>query len=209
MIAPIITIKNNAAITNSSHVAEYFGKTHAHVLRDIDALILMEPSCASNFGFTLTETAMPKGGTRKDRAVNMTRDGFTLLAMGFTGKKALGFKLQYQKGVDGEYGGVTKLFSEAIRKNQPEIKPELADKMGFAIADRMYKLGNGQEYTAARALSGEDMDDLRHFLTETKANGDFLSDAEIEEIMGAVNRKRSEPNKDAGGSSRLTSYHAG
>lgn len=112
-------------------------------------------------------------------------------------------KFGYQKGVDGEYGGVSKLFSEAIRKNQPEIKPELADKMGFAIADRMYKLSNGQEYTAARALSGEDMDDLRHFLTETKANGDFLSDAEIEEIMGAVSRKRSEPNKDAGGSSRV------
>lgn len=38
---------------------------------------------------------MPNGGARKDRAFNMTRDGFTLLAMGFTGKKALGFKLQY------------------------------------------------------------------------------------------------------------------
>lgn len=38
---------------------------------------------------------MPNGGTRKVRAFNMTRDGFTLLAMGFTGKKALGFKLQY------------------------------------------------------------------------------------------------------------------
>lgn len=112
-------------------------------------------------------------------------------------------KFGHQKNPNGEYGGVTKLFSEAIRKNQPEIKPELADKMGFAIADRMYKLGNGQEYTAARALSGEDMDDLRHFLTETKTNGDFLSDAEIEEIMSAVSRKRSEPNKDAGGSSRL------
>lgn len=91
---PIITIKNNAAITNSRHVAEYFGKTHAHVLRDIDALILSEPSIASNFGLDEIE-AKVGFGTRKVRAFNMTRDGFTLLAMGFTGKKALGFKLQY------------------------------------------------------------------------------------------------------------------
>lgn len=91
---PIITIKNNAAITNSSHVAEYFGKLHKNVLQDIDNLIAMEPSIGLNF--QLDEIEAKVGfGTRKVRAFNMTRDGFTLLAMGFTGKKALGFKLQY------------------------------------------------------------------------------------------------------------------
>lgn len=95
MIAPIITIKNNAAITNSTHVAAYFGKSHKHVLDAVDELIKVEPSCEPNFRPTSNDIAMPNGGTRKDRAFNMTRDGFTLLAMGFTGKKALGFKLQY------------------------------------------------------------------------------------------------------------------
>ncbi|MBP2150103.1 phage regulator Rha-like protein [Xanthobacter flavus] len=38
---------------------------------------------------------MPRGGTRQVRSFDMTRDGFTLLAMGFTGAKALKFKLAY------------------------------------------------------------------------------------------------------------------
>jgi len=38
---------------------------------------------------------MPRGGTRAEPAYEMTRDGFTLLAMGFTGKTALAFKVRY------------------------------------------------------------------------------------------------------------------
>lgn len=38
---------------------------------------------------------MPRGGSRPVRAFNMTKDGFVLLAMGFTGREALRFKLAY------------------------------------------------------------------------------------------------------------------
>ncbi len=38
---------------------------------------------------------MPRGGTRQSRTYEMTRDGFTPLAMGFTGKTALAFKVRY------------------------------------------------------------------------------------------------------------------
>lgn len=92
---PIITIKNNALVTSSYDLAKYFEKSHKHVLRDIDELIEMEPLCAPNFGLSSKTIEMPNGGTRSYRAFDMTRDGFTLLAMGFTGKKALGFKLAY------------------------------------------------------------------------------------------------------------------
>lgn len=92
---PIVTIKNNAVVANSLDVAIYFGKSHFHVLRDIDGLIATSPACASSFGLTSFDTPMPRGGTRSERAFDMTRDGFTLLAMGFTGKKALQFKLRY------------------------------------------------------------------------------------------------------------------
>ena len=89
---PIITIKNNAAITSSQHVAEYFGKRHDNVLRDIDGLLRDAPIAELNFHVCSYQAV--EGG-RSYRAFDMTRDGFTLLAMGFTGKKALGFKLQY------------------------------------------------------------------------------------------------------------------
>lgn len=50
---------------------------------------------ALNFQQMVVDVQVGSGATRKDAAYRMTRDGFTLLAMGFTGKKALQFKLGY------------------------------------------------------------------------------------------------------------------
>jgi Rha family phage regulatory protein len=75
-------------------VAAFFGKDHKHVLRDITDLIADAPSIALNF--EPIEIAVKVGfGTRMDPAFDMTKDGFTLLTMGFTGAKALQFKLAY------------------------------------------------------------------------------------------------------------------
>lgn len=46
------------------------------------------PSCAPNFGATSETVVMPRVGTRQVRSFDMTRDGFAVLAMGFTGAKA-------------------------------------------------------------------------------------------------------------------------
>lgn len=79
-------------MATSKVVAAYFGKRHDNVIRDIENLLALEPAIALNF--EAIELVIKVGfGTRKDRAFEMTRDGFTLLAMGFTGKKALQFKL--------------------------------------------------------------------------------------------------------------------
>jgi len=92
---PVVTIINNQAITNSKDVANVFEKEHLHVLRDIKNLEIPEDFRKSNFGLTSTDTPMPNGGIRKDKAYAITRDGFTILAMGFTGAKAMKFKLAY------------------------------------------------------------------------------------------------------------------
>jgi Rha family phage regulatory protein len=65
---------------------------HAHVLRDIREIIEnTSKTDASNFG-----AVTYRGNNGEDRpAFTMTRDGFSLLAMGFTGTKALHWKLRY------------------------------------------------------------------------------------------------------------------
>ena len=92
---PIVFSQDGKVFTSSDDVAAYCSKQHFHVLRSIKALIADDNSCASNFGFTSRNVAMPSGGTRQISTCNMTRDGFTLLAMGFTGKRALAWKLKY------------------------------------------------------------------------------------------------------------------
>lgn len=89
--------ENSQALTSSLLVAEKFGKEHSDVLKAIDALVskMPENQCKGYFDDTSVEVSQPNGGVRYSRMVVMNRDGFTLLVMGFTGKKALQFKLDY------------------------------------------------------------------------------------------------------------------
>lgn len=88
---------DNQALTNSLLVAEKFGKEHGDVLKAIDAIFAKVPEnqCKGYFSDTSIEIPQPNGGIRHSRVVVMNRDGFTLLVMGFTGRKAFQFKLAY------------------------------------------------------------------------------------------------------------------
>lgn len=91
---PIVFARDGEAFSTSRDVAVYFGKEHYNVLRDIDALIA-HASDLKDREFQLCERPHPTISGRMDRFYEMNRDGFTLLAMGFTGQKALKWKLKY------------------------------------------------------------------------------------------------------------------
>lgn len=83
--------------TTSQQIAAVFGKRHDDVLKRIRSLAAKLPEDRLGyFAETVEMRANPSGGTAiPSVAYCITRDGFTLLAMGFTGKKALEFKLAY------------------------------------------------------------------------------------------------------------------
>ena len=83
--------------TTSQQVAAAFGKRHHHVLRAIrDLMEKLPQDRLTNFGETLEMRENPNGGAMIPSPVyRMTRTGFTLLAMRFTGQKALLFHLAY------------------------------------------------------------------------------------------------------------------
>lgn len=89
--SPVITIVNNHVTTTSLEVARVFEKRHDRVMRAIKALDLPEDFNRPNFGEVEYQDA--KGEKRP--MYHITRDGFTILAMGFTGAKAMKFKLAY------------------------------------------------------------------------------------------------------------------
>lgn len=87
----IVFENNNEAVTSSKLVAEYFGKQHKSILRAIKNL-----NCSKEFNehnFAPVEYTDRKGEIRPEYL--MTKDGFTILAMGFTGAKAMQFKEAY------------------------------------------------------------------------------------------------------------------
>lgn len=98
----LVFTKNGQALTSSKTVAEAFEKQHKDVLEAIDNLVNEESGKIRNAttalfveDFYTSENSQGINSNRQYRQYIMTRDGFTLLAMGFTGKKALEFKLKY------------------------------------------------------------------------------------------------------------------
>ena len=92
----LVKVENNQIVTDSRSVAEHFGKQHYHVIRDIENLVNKTGGKdASKIGWMFQETTMSDSYGRQQKAYLMNRDGFSLLVMGFTGKKALEWKLKY------------------------------------------------------------------------------------------------------------------
>lgn len=92
--------KDKQAVTTSIRVAEVFGKRHDNVMKSVNRLI-GELRAQEDFTHLKNEVSKYMVGEytdstgRKLKQYIMNRDGFTLLAMGFTGKKALEFKIKY------------------------------------------------------------------------------------------------------------------
>lgn len=77
--------------TNSKNISSVFHRQHRHVLRDIEKLDCSEEFRQSNYGLSSYISEQNK----ELPCVDMTKDGFVFLCMGWRGKKAAEFKEQY------------------------------------------------------------------------------------------------------------------
>lgn len=86
-----LVLRDGVYYVSSKEVAEKFEKDHKNVLRDIRRLQVPE-----NFRLLNFEPGYEEDSNDIDRSVvYMTRDGFALLAFGFTGKPALMWKIKF------------------------------------------------------------------------------------------------------------------
>lgn len=87
----LVFIRDNEVFTDSLKIAEVFQKGHDKVLRDIRNLKCSDEFRLTNFG---ESTYRNKQGRIMPSFI-MTFDGFAMLAMGYTGEKAMQFKEMY------------------------------------------------------------------------------------------------------------------
>jgi Rha family phage regulatory protein len=87
----LVFVEKNKAVTTSIIIAEVFEKDHKHVLRDIKELGCSEEFRRSNFG----QSSYINSQNKEMPMYYMNKKGFTLLAMGYTGKEAMKFKEAY------------------------------------------------------------------------------------------------------------------
>ncbi len=92
----LVTSYNGVLVADSLEVADRFGKRHTHVLRSIDDLInQLESQSTQNWADYFIPDDYQDNKNRTQRRFKLTRDGFSLLVMGFTGPAALHWKLLY------------------------------------------------------------------------------------------------------------------
>lgn len=85
--------KAEMTVVSSLDVAETFGKDHKNILRDIRQL-----ECSDEFRrLNFEQSEYLNEQNHKQPMYYMTRDGFTILIMGYTGEKAMRFKEAYIK----------------------------------------------------------------------------------------------------------------
>jgi Rha family phage regulatory protein len=148
--------------TTSRIIAEYFGKAHRNVLQTIENL-----DCGEEFNllnFQPIDFQDSKGRTYKEYVI--TRDGFTILAMGFTGKKAMLWKLRFLTAFNAMEAELTRersnldwkaarLQGKAVRKNTTDTIQDFiqyATDQGSVNAKMYYANLTKMEYKALDLL---------------------------------------------------------
>jgi Rha family phage regulatory protein len=93
---PAIAVAAGRLLVDSRNVARQFSRAHKTVLSAIDTMVLRRPDLlGQKFLPKQVEAETANGASRETRAFDMDRDGFSLLVMGFTGEKALAWKVAY------------------------------------------------------------------------------------------------------------------
>lgn len=155
--------KEEILTANSRDVAEHFEKQHKDVLESIRNLTAENSATKSMF----VETSFESRGKFYPQ-YELTRDGFSLLVMGFTGSKALEWKLKYIEAFNEMERELKRLFEERKRTEIERakgiiIRHVLTDTIKMKIADSPNKKFAYPNYTKLiyRTIFGKSLKELQ------------------------------------------------
>ena len=109
---PSVSLHDGRPATTSREVAHYFRKRHDNVVRDIRSIM---DNCPEEFTALNFEVSNYLDQTGRSLPMYIIfRDGFTLLAMGYTGPEAMRFKLAYIEAFN-------RMEAELAKRNRPAL----------------------------------------------------------------------------------------
>lgn len=140
-----VAVSNGKVTTTSLKIAEIFEKDHDKVVRTIESLQVPDNFKFSNFGVLEIPYKNGLGKMVMRKAYSITRDGFTLLVMGFTGAAAMRFKIAYLEEfnrMEAELrrlqAGVPSVPSVPVRESPCSEQPELPLSAPYFIPETTY-----------------------------------------------------------------------
>ncbi len=184
MLVEIMKInKEDVTVVTSIDIAGTFGKRHDHVLRDIKELDCSDKFRLSNFG----ESSYINSQNKKQPMYYITRDGFTLLVMGYTGEKAMKFKEAYIR----QFNAMERALIDKIKEREKGIavRQALTKALQQSIEnDRMH----GHAYSTYtnliyKSIFGKDAKHLReeYGIDEKEELRDCFTPEELSEVQKA------------------------
>ena len=128
-----ISNKDGQLVVSSRQVSENFEKEHAKVNRSIENLIEGIAKSGDTYNHLFIESHYQEEQNKQTyKEYLLTRDGFSLLVMGFTGSKALEWKLKYIKAFND--------MEQSFKNGQPQFSKEI--QAIFVLDERTIKIEN-------------------------------------------------------------------
>lgn len=155
---------NGQAMTSSLLVAKEFGKEHNKVMRDINNLACSQEFRAANFG----ESSYVSEQGKEFPMFTMTKDGFSFLVMGYTGKKAAQFKEAY-------INAFNKMESEIRSSIKPKSQLEILQMSINQLVEQEHRLSSVERDVA------ETKKVIAEMKQERIENGKLLLETEVSE----------------------------
>ena len=142
----LITVVDGKAVVTSKQVADHFGKIH----RDVMRAIRNELKTAGDFGLrNLALSSYTSLQNKKLECYEMTRDGFSLIAMSFIGEEAQQWKIKYIEAFNAmerelisgstNFGSVMDALNEACKLMQDDKEKASAFGSGLSEWKRVRK----------------------------------------------------------------------
>lgn len=186
MLVEIKTVnKEEVTVVTSLDVAETFGKEHKHVLEDIRRI--GENLSTAEISALFYEGTYTASNGKKNPLYLMNRDGFTLLVMGYTGEKAMRFKLAYIN----QFNQMESLLKRKMVEREKGIAVRQALTKALQQSSENERM-HGHAYSTYtdlvyRSVFGKTAKQLREEMGVSKKDNlrDFFSSEELQMVQNA------------------------
>ncbi len=170
----LVIMHDQQAVTTSLKVAEIFEKEHRVVMKSIRNLTAQNYAVKKMF----VEDSYLNSRNQQQPMYYMNRDGFTLLAMGFTGSKAMEFKLKYIEAFN--------KMEQIVRQELPQT-PEEKLELTMQVTSRLNKRVDKAEEHIDFLMNKSEIDSTQRYK---------LKHARDKKAVGVLNGKDSNAYKD-------------
>ncbi|WP_304673520.1 Rha family transcriptional regulator [Neisseria polysaccharea] len=147
-----VQIQNSQIVTTSEFVAQAFGKQHKHVLEKIEQISKEIKASFFEPNFRLKAKQVKTGfGFRETKSYELTKDGFMLLVMGFTGKQAMAIKIAYIEAFNAMSEAILDL-NNTVSDGIKPAKTTADDRTGLRQAVAALVGRKGIDYSSAYSM---------------------------------------------------------